>query len=358
MFLFKKKINLYLYIFFFTLVFIFNEFSTNEAFSKNFLVSQVEIEEDYDLNFNKSKVINKGFRKAFNIIIYKIIEKKDLHKLKDIPLKQIKGLIDNFSIVNEKFINNKYQSQFEVQFNKKKFLSFVENKNIISSLPKVIKAFILPVLIDTKKNEIYYLNQNVFFKNWNTSSKKYFLINYVLPNEDIEDYLIIKKNIDNLENYNFQEIINKYNLENHIILIILKTENQLRFFSKIKFDKKKMLINKFYNNINIDDKKLVNKLIIETKEHYEDKWKSINKLDTSIAIPIRLSLESKNIELSKKLEKELMAFDLISDYRIEKFNNKEIIYKIIFNSSPDKFLENMLSLNFNIDTSNDVWKLR
>ena len=119
-----------------------------------------------------------------------------------------------------------------------------------------------------------------------------------------------------------------------------------------------MLINKFYNNINIDDKKLVNKLIIETKEHYEDKWKSINKLDTSIAIPIRLSLESKNIELSKKLEKELMAFDLISDYRIEKFNNKEIIYKIIFNSSPDKFLENMLSLNFNIDTSNDVWKLR
>ena len=94
------------------------------------------------------------------------------------------------------------------------------------------------------------------------------------------------------------------------------------------------------------------------KDNYEDRWKSINKLNTSIALTLRLSLESENVELSRKLEKTLIKYVLVSDYKIEKFNNKDTIYKIIFNSSPDKFLEKMLSLGFKIDTTNDVWKLK
>jgi len=358
MFLFKKKIYLYLYIFFLIIVFIFNEFSTNLAFSKNIIISEVEIEENYDLNFDKSKVIDKSFIKAFNILVYKIIEKKDRFQLKNIPLKQIKSLIDNFSIVDEKFINNKYQSQFEVQFSRKKIIKFMENKNIISSLPREIESFIIPILIDTKNNELYHLNQNIFFKNWNNESQRYFLINYVLPNEDIEDYSIIKKNIDNLESYDFNEIIKKYNLNNYIILIILKKEKQLQFFSKIKLDKKNILMNKIYNDIDIDNEESVNNLILDIKEHYEDRWKSINKLNTSIELPIRVLLDSKDIELSTKLEKVLLNLVFVSDFKIEKFNNEKIIYKIIFNSSPQKFLENMLLFDFKIDSSSGIWKLK
>ncbi len=234
----------------------------------------------------------------------------------------------------------------------------MENKNIISSLPREIESFIMPILIDTKTNELYHLNQNIFFKNWNNESQKYFLINYVLPNEDIEDYSIIKKNIDNLESYDFNEIINKYNLNNYIILIILKTEKQLRFFPKIKLDKKNILMNKIYNDIDIDNEESVNNLILDIKEHYEDRWKSINKLNTSIELPIRVLLDSKDIELSTKLEKVLLKLDLVSDFKIEKFNNEKIIYKIIFNSSPQKFLENMLLFDFKIDSSSGIWKLK
>ena len=356
--LFKKKIYLYLYIFFLTLVFFFNEFSTNQSFSKNYIISEVQIEENYDLNFDKSKVIDKGFVKAFNILVYKILEKKDRSKLEEIPLNQIKSLIDNFSIVDEKFINNKYKSQFEVQFNRKKLIKFVEKNNVISSLPKKIESFVLPILIDTKNNELYYLNQNSFFINWNNESKNYFLINYLLPNEDIEDYSIIKKNINNIENYDFNEITSKYNIENQIILILLKKENQIRAFSKIKFDKKNMLMNNIYKDVNINNEESVKKLILDLKEKYEDKWKSINKLNSSIVLPIRLALDSKNIELSKKLENTLLELDLVSDYKIERFNNKEILYKVIYNSSPQKFLENMLFFNFRVDSSSGIWKIK
>jgi len=358
MFLIKKKIYLYLYIFFLLVVFIFNGFSTSKTFGKNFNISQVEIEENYNIDFDKSKVIDNGFKKAFKILIYKIVEKKDRSKFENVPLNEIKRLIESFSILDEKFINKKYKSQFEVQFNKKKILNYVEKKNAIPSIPEEIESFILPVLIDVKNNDLYYLNQNIFFNNWNLNSEKHFLINYVLPSEDIEDYLTIKKNIYNIEDYNFDEIINKYNLENHIILIILKLDKQLRVFSKIKFDKKKILVNKIYNNSNINDKETVNELIMNLKEDYEDKWKSINKINTSISLPIKISLNSKNIELSEKLEKVISEFDLVSNFKIENFNNREIIYTIVFNGTPDKFLESMLLLNFKIDISSKVWKLR
>ena len=358
MLLFKKKLYFYLYIFFLIFVLIINEFSTNKAFSKNFIISGIEVEEKYDLNFNKSKVIDKGFIQAFKTLIYKMVEKKDRSKFENISLKEIKSLIENFSIIDEKFIDNKYTNKFEVQFNRKKILNFFEKKNVISSVPKEVKSFFLPILIDTKASELYNFNKNIFFNNWNIKLQKHSLIDYVLPNEDIEDYLIIKKNIRNIENYNFNEIIKKYNLDSYIILIALKENDVLRIFSKIKFDDKNILMNNFYNKININDEESVNNLIMDIKNHYEDKWKSLNKLNTLIALPLRLSIESKNIKLSKKLEKTLVKFYLVSDFKIEKFNSKNTIYKIIFNSSPDKFLDKMLSFGFHIDTTNDVWKLR
>ena len=42
--------------------------------------------------------------------------------------------------------------------------------------------------------------------------KKKYLIEYILPTEDLEDINKIKKNYENIEQYDFKEIISKYNL--------------------------------------------------------------------------------------------------------------------------------------------------
>ena len=357
MFKFKNKIYQYLYIFFLSLVFNFSEFSTNQSFSKNFVISEVKIEEKYNLNFDKQKVIDKGFLKAFKILIFKILEKKDQLKIKNILIEDIKYLIDNFSILNENFIDQKYQGIIEVQFDRKKIIKFLEKKNIFSSLPKEMEAFILPIMIKSKNNEIYNLNQNIFFNLWNDKNKSYFLIKYILPNEDIEYHSIIKKNINNLEYYNFNEIIQKYNLDNRIILILLEDKNKLKIYSRIKFENKNMLISKNFNNVDINNKKLINDIILEIKHDYEDKWKSLNKLNTTIELPIRVLLDSKNIKLSKRFKNTLKNLDFVSEFKIDKFNNNEIIYKIIFNSTPQKFLENILMSGFKIDTSKSLWKI-
>ena len=358
MLLFKKNYFYHLYIFFLVLVLFFSEFSTNIVSSKNYNILDIKVEEKYDINFDKSKVINKAFDEAFDVLIFKLIESKDRSKISNISLKDKKNLIENFSISNEQFINNNYIASFNVQFSKRKILSYLNNKYIIPSSLKEIETLLIPVLIDADLNELYYLNQNDFYNNWNLNKKNYYLINYILPNEDIEDYAIIKKNINNIENYNFKEIINKYNLESYIILIILKDNDVLRIFSKVKFDKKKIFINNFFNRIDINNEDSINGLITNIKENYEDRWKSLNKFNTSIALPLRLSLDSNNVMLSKKLEKVLIEYDLVSDYKIEKFNSKTIVYKIIFNSSPDKFFDKMLAFGFSIDTTSDIWKLK
>ena len=61
----SKKIYNYLYIFFLVLIIIFSEFSTNFAKAKNFVINDIEIQEEYDLNFDKIKVVDRAFKKAF-----------------------------------------------------------------------------------------------------------------------------------------------------------------------------------------------------------------------------------------------------------------------------------------------------
>ena len=123
-------------------------------------------------------------------------------------------------------------------------------------------------------------------------------------------------------------------------------------------EKKKLLAHKIYKISNISNDALINNIILEIKENYEDKWKSLNKINTSIELPIRISIDSKNIYLSRQLENSLSSIDLVSSYQIEKFNNKEILYKIIFNSTPNRFLDIMFLNNFKVDTSKEIWRLQ
>ena len=139
MYFFKKNISSCLYIFFIFLTFNFIEFSTKEVLAKTFVVSKIEVEEKYNLSFNKLKVMDRGFKKAFEDISQMILERKDLDKIRNTPINDIKKLIENFSILDEKFINQKYKSIMEVEFNRKKLINFVEQKRAdIKSLSKKI----------------------------------------------------------------------------------------------------------------------------------------------------------------------------------------------------------------------------
>ena len=131
----NKNINS-LYVFFLLLILIFIKFSTTNVFADNYTVKNIKIKEQYDINFNKDQVITNGFEKAFETLIFKIVENQDKKHFKSTPKNKINSLIDNFSITNEKFVNNNYEVDFEVKFDKKKYFHLYGAKMSYRQSPK------------------------------------------------------------------------------------------------------------------------------------------------------------------------------------------------------------------------------
>ena len=127
------------YIFFISYVLFIIFFSTTYLNANTFKVSDVEISSPFKLNFKKTSVIDDGFQTSFSNLLHMITTSGDKNKFKNIKIKELKGMIDSFTISDEKFINNEYFANLETTFNKKKILKFLENENIFPSIPKKIR---------------------------------------------------------------------------------------------------------------------------------------------------------------------------------------------------------------------------
>ena len=352
---FKKKNYKYIYIFNLIFFILLTIFSTTNVFSKIYKIEDIEVNEPYDLSFQKNRVIEKAFNKGFTELLKKITSSKDFKNLKNVEIKEVKELVESFIIVDEKFIDNKYFAKFEVDFNKNKILKFLSRKNISSSIPINKKIFILPILLDEDSNQILMFSENIFYKEWKKNNKNYFLINYILPNEDLEDIIIMQNQIQKIENYDFREIIKKYNLTDYIILLAFKKINKIKILSKINLDGNKKIINNLYDDINLNNLNEVNKTILDLKLNYEDEWKKQNIIDQSIKISIKASLDSSEINIINKFEEKLNDSDFVYEFNIEQFSNKSILFKIVYNNTPDKFLTEFYSYGFNINSNGNVW---
>jgi hypothetical protein len=330
-------------------------FSTDNIHAKTFSISNIEISTSFEINFDKNEIIDNGFIQAFDQLILSITQTKDQNKLKNISLSIIKGMIETFSIKEEKFIDEIYYLSLNVSFNKKKIFSFLENKNIFPSLPIKKSVFFIPIILDESNDEILMFSESDLFNNWNLNIKRYHLLEYVLPTEDLEDFNLIKKNSKNLENYNFEEIIKKYNLDDYIITIIFKDNNEIRILNKINFNEKIDLKNQRFKNINLNNNIQIEKLTENLKTIFENYWKTKNEINTSVKLSLSVSIDNNDNLRISEFEKILSDIDQIYDFYIFRFNNKNNIYKIIFNGSPYYFLKIMKDKNYEFNTQNQLW---
>ena len=353
-FLIYKK--LYIHFCFLALINVF--FSTDNIHAKTFSINDIEISTAFEINFNKNEIIDEGFIQAFDQLILSIVQTKDQKKLKNKSLNLIKGMIETFSIKEERFIDEVYYLTLNVVFNKKKIFNLLENKNIFPSLPIKKNVFFMPIILDENKGEILMFSENDLFNKWNSNIKKYHLLEYILPTEDLDDFNLIKRNSDNLENYDFKEIIKKYNLNDNIITIVFKNKNEIRVLNKINFNGKKDLKNLKLKNVNLDYKTEIEEFIKNLKVIFENYWKSKNEINTSVKLSLSISVDNRDNSKISKFEKILADTDLIYDFYILRFNNQENIYKIIFNGSPDYFLKIMSDKNYEFNTQNQLWILK
>ena len=347
-----------LYIFFISFVLFIIIFFTTFLHANTFKISDVEISSPFELNFNKNKVIDRGFQVSFLNLLTMITTSGDRNKIKNIRIKELKSMIDSFTISNENFINNEYFAKLETTFNKKKIMSFLESKNIFPSMPLKNKVLLIPILVDIEMDSIHLFNRNIFYEQWNEKKKNYELLDYLLPSEDLEDLNKIQEMSSSIETYDFINLIKKYDLKDYIISIIYKNKNELKILSKINLNNSLKIINRKYAQVNLENKKDFEKILENLKIIYEDEWKKNNEINTSIKLPLTISVKSKDYKNIMDLEKVLISNDLISHFYILNFNNKRTQYRVIYNGSPQIFFNDMTSKNFNLILENNVWIIK
>ena len=346
------------YIFFISYLLFIIFFSTTFLYGNTFKISEIEISGPFELNFSKSKVIDSGFKLAFFDLISMITTTDDRSKIDNTSLKELKGMIDTFTISEEKFIDNEYFAKLEVTFNKKNTLLFLEKKNIFPSMPIKNKVLLIPIIVDLELNNIYLFNENIFYEKWNNKSKSFHLLNYVLPSEDLEDINTIQKNYKVIEDYDFIDLIKKYDLEDYIITIIFKNKDELKILSKVNLNNSLKVNNQIFKKIDLTNEESFQIVLDKLKKVYENYWKKINEVNTSIKLPLTVSINTSQYSKIELFEKTLANLDLISEFYILKFDNKNTYFKVIYNGSPKTFLNDMKKVNFELIKVNNIWMIK
>jgi len=347
----------HLYIFFSTLALTIFFFSTEGVKAKSFEINDIEISQPFEINFDKNKVIDLGFKKAFFELVYSLIKSPDFKKIENVKLNEIKSMIETFSIKEEKFIDQKYYVNLGVSFNKKKIFRYLEKKNIFPSRILKEQFLFIPIIINEKGNEISIFSNNPIFANWNKTNKRYQLIKYLLPSEDLEDLNLIKEKLDVIETYDFNDITKKYFLKNSIISVIFKGKNEVRILTKIYNDKNEIIKNDTFKNMNLDNKADLNFLIENLKNLFEDTWKKLNEINTSIKVPIKIKIKNDDLKNSNNFELFLNEIDMVSDYSVEKFDKEFIFYEVLFNGTVKNFINIMKNKKYNLNTQKKVWMI-
>ena len=241
---------------------------------------------------------------------------------------------------------------------KKNFSNFQKKKNIFPSTPVKNKFLFIPIIINEKKKELLIYNDNKIFNNWNKHIRSTDLVEYILPTQDLEDLNLIKEKYENIEKYDFKDIISKYYLKDSIITLIFKNDNRVRILSRITVNDKVILKNQSFSNIEINDEENLTNLINDLKTIYEDHWKNLNQINTSIKLPLSIKVSNLNNNQIMKFEKTLTMTDLVYDFFISKIDKNFIYYEVIFNGTPNIFLKKMTLMNYYFDTQNNIWILK
>ena len=93
------------------------------------------------------------------------------------------------------------------------------------------------------------------------------------------------------------------------------------------------------------------------KNIFEDNWKKINEINTSIKVPIKVKIKNDDLKKSNDFELVLREIDLVNEYSILRFNKEFVFYEVLFNGTVQKFINIMKNKKYNLNTQKKVWMI-
>ena len=345
----------YIFIFLTATIFLFISFIKSFAEENVFTINNVKVKGVIDLNFSRDKYLNKAFLNSFETLMNKILLSRDLEKINDVKLKQVKNLVKSLQILEESYSKEEYKANIKIHYNEVKVKEFLGNKNISFSQSENITAVFFPVFIIN--DEIKNFNENFFYENWNVIEIENELINYILPLEDLDDISKIIEMKNKIEELEVDTLVNKYDVKNYVFALIDHNNYKLKVHLKTNFNNNKISKNISYEIKNINDETVLNGILKDLKLKITDLWKEENLINVLMPLSINLKFQHinlKNLDILKSLFDEI---SIIDNYTLEEFDINNSFFKIYYFGNPKKLRSKLLEYGYQLNNDKGFWEL-
>ena len=349
------SIREYIFIFLTATIFIFTASINSSAEENVFTINDVKVSGPIDLNFSREKYLDKAFTNSFQILMNKVLLARDLNKVSNIKLKQIKNLINSFQILEESYRKKEYKAKIKIAYNDIKVKKFLAQKNISFSQSKNISAVFFPVFFI--EDEIQNFDENFFYKNWSEVEIENKLINFILPIEDLENISKIVEMKHRIEELNLDELVNKYDVKNYVFALIDYQNEKLNVHLKVKFNNNKISQNISYEVKNINDKLKLNFILKDLKLKSTDLWKEANLINLLMPMSVKVKFQHSNVKDLDKLRKAFYKISIIEDYDLEEFNINNSFFKIYYYGNPKKLRSELSEFGYQLKNDQGFWQL-
>ena len=320
-----------------------------------FTVNNVKVKGILDLNFSREKYLNEAFLNSFRVLMKKILLSRDIKKIVNVELKEIKSLIGSFQILEESYRKNEYKMNIKVLYNIGKVKNFLRSKNISFSQPENISAIFYPVFF--LNEEMQNFNENFFYKKWTELQIENEIINFILPLEDLDDISQIIKMKNNIENLNVNTFIDKYDVKNYVFALMEYQDNKLNIHLKINFNNNKLKKNIVYKANDITNEDELNIILKDLKLRITDLWKEENLIDLLMPLSIKLKFEHDNLKNLDDLRETFYKINIINNYTLMEFSTNSSFFKIYYYGDPKKLKSELSKFGYQLKNDQGFWQL-
>lgn len=134
----------------------------------------------------KDGALKNGRKEAFQIMIQKLVDKKQQDLFESTDDQTIEFLIDGVQVINEQMGPKSYKAIVSFDFNKERMSDFLRNKAVPFVVPVHKTVLVLPVFSDGAKTYLFE-KENIWFDLWKKHSFNQALLTFVIPNGDLTD---------------------------------------------------------------------------------------------------------------------------------------------------------------------------
>ena len=336
---------------------IFSVILLSKSFSEEnvFVIDNIKVKGEIDINFSRDKYINKAFLKSFEILMSRILLSKDSNKISDISLNKIKNLIKSFQIYEETYRKNEYKASFKIYYSEAKVKKFLGQKNISFSQQKNISVVFFPLFFVNDEIQDFY--ENFFYKKWIDIEITNEQINFILPVEDLDDISKIKEAKNRIEDLNINDFVNKYDTKNFIFAIINFQNKQLDIHLKANFDESETSKNISYELNNINNETKLYSILKDLKIQITEIWKEENLINLSIPLSIKIKFRYTKLQDLDQLKNIFYNISFINNFSLEELDINNSFFKIDYYGNPKRLKTELLKFDYQLKNDQGYWEI-